>query len=113
MPHIVHTSDLDWQEDPRFPGVALQLLVSKTHTPEASLIHVLVKPGHQISTHVHDHETEFVYVMAGTAVLTLADNDYTLTAGACGVIPPGIPHSLHTLGDETVELMAIHSPPTR
>lgn len=113
MPHIVNANELEWLEEPRFPGIALQLLVSKTVTPTVSLIQARVKPDHEISTHVHEHETEIVYISQGTAVIKMSDTEYTLTSGGCVVIPPGTLHSLHNNGDELVELIAIHSPPTR
>lgn len=113
MPHIVNSHELDWIEEPRFPGIALQLIVSKANTTAISLIQARVDSGHEISTHVHEHETEVVYMLKGTAILTMSDTDYTLISGDCVVIPPRVLHSLHNHGDETVELIAIHSPPTR
>jgi mannose-6-phosphate isomerase-like protein (cupin superfamily) len=110
---VADSREETWGEDPRFPGVALQLLISKIHTPAASMIRVKVSPGAVIDTHTHETETELVYVQAGSAVLVMAGEEFPIAAGMCVAVPPGIAHSLRNTGAETVDLIAVHSPPTR
>jgi len=111
--HVTHIDEESWLEDPRFPDVALQLLVSKSLSPAASMIRVRVNAGGEIVTHIHETETEIVFIVNGEAALVMEGTDYRLTAGACAVIAPQTAHSLHNRGSEAVEILAIHSPPTR
>jgi len=111
--HTAHINHVDWQEDPRFPGVAIQLLISKAHTNAASLIRGRVAPGSEIATHTHETETELVYVLAGTAAMTVGKDTFPLKAGSGQLIPSGMPHSLKNTGDTDVEIIAFHTPPTR
>ena len=111
--HTAHIDHADWQEDPRFPGVAIQLLISKAHTDAASLIHGRIAPGSEITTHTHEIETELAYLLAGTAIMTIGQDTFSLEAGSSQLIPSGMPHSLKNAGDTDVEIIAIHTPPTR
>lgn len=111
--YITNTYQETWVEDPRFPNVMVQLLVSQTHTSSASVIRVRVQPSGQISSHVHVAETEIIWIEQGRPVLVIDDKDYLLEAGSCAVIPPGSTHSLHNPGDDTVEILAVHTPPVR
>ncbi|MEQ8671592.1 MAG: cupin domain-containing protein [Aggregatilineales bacterium] len=110
---IKNVNQIEWGDDPRFPGVSLQLLISRDHTPAVSMLRVFVEEGAEITTHVHPTETEIIYVLAGQPVLTMQGTRHQLSAGGFAVIPSGIEHSLDNPNAETVELMAIHSPPTR
>lgn len=110
---ITHISEVKWGQDPRFPGIALQLLVSQDHTPSASMIRVFVEAGAEITPHTHLTETEIVYILAGQPVLIMQNKHHQLSAGGFSVIPSGVEHGLHNPHAETVELIAFHSPPTR
>lgn len=109
----VHIDDVDWQYDPRFPGVAVQVLISKTHTDAASLIYGRVAPNGEIVTHTHHTETELVYVLAGTGTLTIDEDTFPVRAGSSLLIPAGVPHSLNNDGETNLNIIAIHTPPTR
>jgi quercetin dioxygenase-like cupin family protein len=111
-----YITDIDkepWVKDPRFPDVALQLLVSQSHTSTASMVRVHVQAGGNIATHAHQTETEIIYIVRGEAELVLNGVKHLLYTGACAVILPSTVHSLHNSGHDTVEILAIHSPPTR
>jgi mannose-6-phosphate isomerase-like protein (cupin superfamily) len=111
--HTAHIDDVDWHNDPRFPGVAVQVLISKHHTDAASLMHGRVAPDGEITTHTHETETELVYVLAGSAAMTMGDDTFPLTAGSSLLIPAGTPHSVKNDGDTDFEIIAVHTPPTR
>ena len=56
----------------------------------------VLEQGH-IDTHVHSHEESF-YVLDGEPVLFLDGRGVRLRAGACGVIPVGVPHAWRATG---------------
>jgi mannose-6-phosphate isomerase-like protein (cupin superfamily) len=66
-----------------------------------------------INMHTHAVETETAYVLAGEGLLKVGDQETRLTVGMGVTIPPGLPHSLRNTGDAPLELIAMHSPPTR
>ncbi len=111
--HTAHIDDMAWHEDPRFPDVAVQVLISKIHTDAASLMRGQVAPGGEIAKHTHETETELVYVLAGTATMTINEDTFPLPTGSAVLIPAGMPHSLKNNGDTVIQLMAVHTPPTR
>ena len=104
---------MPWAEDTRFPGISVKILESRATHPTTSVVLVQLDPGVVINTHVHPVETETAYVLAGRGLLAHGDQETALETGMGVTIPPGLPHSLRNVGDEPVQLIAIHSPPTR
>jgi quercetin dioxygenase-like cupin family protein len=111
--HIFNTVTIRWSEDARFPGIGIKILESRTTHPSVSLVIVQLGTGGVINTHVHPVETETAYVLAGRGLLTHGDQETVLETGMGVTIPAGLPHGLRNIGDTAMELIAIHSPPTR
>ena len=112
-PHFFDAHALDWTEHPQFPGLFIKVLETKATHPAASVTLTRLAVGRSIGTHVHAVETETAYVLAGQGRLVYGSDDRVLAAGAGVTIPPGIPHSLHNIGDVEIELIAVHTPPVR
>jgi mannose-6-phosphate isomerase-like protein (cupin superfamily) len=110
-----NSNDIDWSSDERFPGIHFKLLETRATHPSAglSLVRAKVDVGGVIQTHTHPTETETAFVLVGEAVLKHDGKETHLSAGMGVTIPPGIAHSLHNVGDVPVELLAMHTPPTR
>jgi len=51
-----------------------------------------LKSGGRINTHVHSLEESF-YILEGRPLLVLDGSAYRLVAGACGLVPVGVPHA--------------------
>jgi mannose-6-phosphate isomerase-like protein (cupin superfamily) len=111
--HIFNADTLPWLDDARFPGIGVKILESRTTHPTASVVIVRLGLGVVINTHVHPVETETAYVLAGCGLLSHDGHEDVLEVGMGVTIPPGLPHSLRNVGDTPLELIAIHSPPTR
>jgi mannose-6-phosphate isomerase-like protein (cupin superfamily) len=105
----------EWTSDERFPGIAFKLLETRVTHPSAglSVVRARVDVGGVIQTHTHPAEAETAFVLSGEALLKYGDAEHSLSPGMGVTIPPGIAHSLHNVGDTPVELLAIHTPPTR
>ena len=77
--------------------------------------HETLAPGRRTSfTHAHSHEEELVYVLSGTAVLSLVHpdgrtEDQALAEGDLVAFPAGtgIAHSVHNPGPEATTLLVI------
>lgn len=111
--HIFNAEMIPWTEDERFPGIGIKILESRTTHPSVSLVIVRLGAGVVINTHVHPIETETAYVLAGRGLLTHGDQETVLETGMGVTIPAGLAHSLRNIGDTPMELIAMHSPPTR
>ena len=111
------SNSMEWSSDERFPGIYFKVLETRaTHPAESAGISVArakVDVGGVIQTHTHPIETETAFVLAGEALLKHGDQETRISTGMGVTIPPGIPHSLHNVGDVPVELLAMHTPPTR
>lgn len=109
----VDTRMMDYSEDARFPGIGVKVLEGKAVNPTLSMVVVRIEPGGGIPTHTHTIETESAYLLAGTAVLTVEGVEHAWEAGVAMTIPSGLAHSLRNAGDTPLEIVAVHSPPTR
>jgi mannose-6-phosphate isomerase-like protein (cupin superfamily) len=111
--HVFDAENMPWAEDPRFPGIGVKILESRTTHPTTSVVLVEVGVGVVIHTHVHPIETETAYVLAGRGLLVYGEQETVLEVGMGVTVPPGLAHSLRNAGDEPLKLIAMHSPPTR
>lgn len=59
-----------------------------------------VLPGKRLSYQKHSQRAEHWFVVAGTAKVTLDDNDFTIRAGEAIDIPIGAAHRVENPGDE-------------
>lgn len=108
---IVSSAAIDWTEHPRFRHIGMKSLLSSTENPLAGVSAVRVPPDGVIGRHLHVSEIETVYVLAGQSVLTLGNTDLPFAAGQTVAIPAGLEHALRNVGDDTVELLCIFTPP--
>lgn len=117
MVRAFDSNKIDWSSDERFPGISFKLLETRaTHPAESagmSVVRAKVDVGGVIQTHTHPTETETAFVLMGEAVLKHDGKETRISTGMGVTIPPGVAHSLHNVGDVPVELLAMHTPPTR
>jgi uncharacterized cupin superfamily protein len=68
-----------------------------------------VEPGHETTEfHVHHHEDEAVYVLAGTARATIGDEEHQIAPGDfIGYRKGGSAHTIRNTGRETLRLIVV------
>ncbi len=113
LAHAFDTHALEWSTHERFPAIRIKLLESRATHPHASVMLVRLAVGGEIQTHLHEIESETAYVLAGEGVLTVEQETHRFAPGTGATIPPGYRHSLKNTGTTDLELIAIHTPPTR
>jgi quercetin dioxygenase-like cupin family protein len=64
-----------------------------------------VPPGSGPPLHVHRHETEIFYVLAGTFEFTVAGQTFRGTAGTLVAGPRGVPHTFRNVGSSEARLL--------
>lgn len=73
-------------------------------------IHIIeVQPGHETTEyHVHHHEDEAVYVLAGEATATIGDEDYPIGPGDfIGYRAGGLAHTIRNTGDGVLRCLVV------
>lgn len=72
-------------------------------------------PGYVAPMHFHPY-VELLFIIEGEADVWLQGGEadaVRLKAGDCVALPPEIPHSFRTVGDQPMRLLGIHSNPER
>lgn len=69
--------------------------------------HVTIQPGCSIGYHIHEHETEFYYILKGEAVFNDNGTEVLFHAGDVGVTGNGAGHGIENRSDEPVEMIAL------
>lgn len=69
--------------------------------------HITVQPGCSIGYHMHEHETEFYYILRGEAVYNDNGVETVLRAGDVSATRHGESHGLENRSQSPVELIAL------
>jgi quercetin dioxygenase-like cupin family protein len=67
-------------------------------------------PGAGAPLHVHTHEDETFYVIAGEVEATAGDHRETLWGGDCIFLPRDIPHRLRNTSSEPAQIIMLIQP---
>jgi mannose-6-phosphate isomerase-like protein (cupin superfamily) len=118
--HLFNINTIDWTDHPRFAGLQIKGLEGRDTHPHLSFMLVRVATGGVIPRHVHEQETETVYVVSGRGELRLGVEEngrfgeaVVMQPGSGASVPPGLYHSVQNTSDAPLEILAIHSPPVR
>jgi mannose-6-phosphate isomerase-like protein (cupin superfamily) len=60
--------------------------------------------------HIHMHEDEIVYILAGTYEVSFGAEHRTLSAGGCAILPRGVAHSIRNVGPNAGRLLCVVTP---
>ncbi|MCB1308365.1 MAG: cupin domain-containing protein [Leptospiraceae bacterium] len=68
-----------------------------------------IAPGHESTEyHMHYHEDECVYILEGSATVTIDERDYTVEAGDfIGYRAGGLPHTMRNDGTQTLKCIVV------
>lgn len=86
------------------------LFVLKDRTDDLEVIDAIVPPGYSPPLHRHDFGAESFYVIEGRARFVCGDEEVVLGPGGFVRVPPSVPHSFETLGDEPSHMLDIVTP---
>jgi quercetin dioxygenase-like cupin family protein len=111
MPRVIDRNSVMWQPHPRFEGVFIKALLTPADNTLANVTMVSVPPDAVVGRHRHPTQVETVFLLEGTAVLTLDETNVQLHPGQIVAIPIGMEHALRNAGTTTVELLAFFTPP--
>jgi quercetin dioxygenase-like cupin family protein len=110
--HILHEDDLDKYAPPEHTGTVNVRLADRRFCDNFEMVLGRLEPGAEAHRHHHEHEYQAMYVLKGTASITLGDSaPVDCGPGTVVRIPPGLDHYLVNDGGETLEVMIVYSPP--
>jgi quercetin dioxygenase-like cupin family protein len=69
-----------------------------------------VPAGCRLPRHT-DSAEEAVVVLAGTAAITVGDEQAGVPAGGVAVVPKDVPHEVRNAGDDTLRFVAVYAEP--
>lgn len=64
----------------------------------------------EVKAHFHEVHTEYVYVISGTAKMTLGEVVYDISPGDLIYIPRKMPHSVEVTSDIPLRVISIQTP---
>jgi quercetin dioxygenase-like cupin family protein len=72
--------------------------------------HVKIAKGSELKPHIHAASETFIYILEGTAIVTLDNHHAHVRAGNTIYIPAGVSHGFST-PNEAIALLSVQSPP--
>jgi len=91
-------------------GATMTRLLSREQLPTVGFDHVRIAKGAALKPHTHAAAESFIYILEGTAIVTLENKNSRVKAGDTIYIPAGTSHGFST-PDEAVVLLSVQSPP--
>ena len=77
-----------------------------------SVIEERMPPGTAEQRHLHQHTTQFFYVLAGELILELDGEEHRLTSGTGITVSAQTPHQVFNRGSEDSRFLVISQPPS-
>jgi quercetin dioxygenase-like cupin family protein len=91
-------------------GATITRLLSRQQIPSVRFDRVTIAKGFELKPHIHEDSETFIYILEGTAIVTLDDNQSRVSAGDTIYIAAGVSHGFSTR-DRTISLLLVQSPP--
>lgn len=104
---ILNLNEIEEQVIPNFKGGEKEIR-SHMYTDEAcKIMRASLAPGATIGVHIHETNSEIIFMLKGTGVVLYDDGREVLSAGSCHYCPKGHSHSLRNESDEVIEFYAV------
>ncbi len=110
MAFRVNIEEIEMKPHPKFKGVKIGFVVTKTKHPELSITVLEILPGVEIPIHVHEKEVDTIFILKGEAEVFINDTWQRVKKGDIIVIPYGEKHGVKALGEKTLICYIVHAP---
>ncbi|MBD0265636.1 MAG: cupin domain-containing protein [Tolypothrix sp. Co-bin9] len=91
-------------------GATITRLLDREKLPHVGFDYVKICKGSSLNPHIHSASESFIYILQGTAVVTLDGKPYLVGVGDTIYIPPSASHGFSTPKEDVV-LLSVQSPP--
>jgi len=114
------STQMDWQSHPTQHSIQTKIFESRLSDAGYDTVLVQLAPGKRIEWHRHAESSETVYVIQGRGQIFEAEDEahqadaagLDLSPGVVVTIPVGLRHAAANTGDQTMLILAFHSPAT-
>jgi len=108
--HVANLDDLD--SFITLDGSSIRELAGPSWTParNQSLAEATVPVGGATAAHYHRTTEELYYIVSGSGLMRIAEEERDVRRGDCIVIPPGAEHKLTNTGSEPLILLCCCAP---
>lgn len=117
---VVHRDELEYElisalnHNPDDEGLVHRLVDrQRVDDPECEFLTGVyrMEPGMKHPLHLHADSAEFYYVLSGTALFRVADEQFEAGPGTAMYIPAGVAHAIETGSADSMELLYSFSTP--
>src|SRR5689334_13265292 len=77
-----------------------------------SVIHERMPPGTAEVRHYHNTSRQFFFVLSGTVMLEVAEEQNQLSTQQGLEVPPGTPHQIRNISGQPAEFLVVSQPPS-
>lgn len=77
--------------------------------PRYRINHIVIDPGHTMTTQMHYHRSEHWVVVSGTAKVICGDKELLLTPNRSTYVPPCTPHRVENPGTIPLKIIEIQN----
>ena len=106
---IINYNDLEEQKLPEFKGGKGTYIARMFNDDLNKIMFGKLQPGSSIGMHMHDSNSELIYIISGNADVLYDDKTEKVTCGNCHYCPKGHSHSLINNSNEDLEFFAVVS----
>lgn len=104
---ILQFDAIEEQVIPNFKGGEKQFKTRMYADGACKIMRASLEPGASIGVHTHETDSEVIFMLKGTGVVSCDGEKEILHAGSCHYCPKGHGHSLRNESDETIEFYAV------
>jgi len=104
-------SEAGYENDPTMRVKANFPFSAATGTKNTAVVYFEVEPGHRLGTHT-DSAEELMLILGGTGEVSVGDEQGRVSAGEMALVPAMVPHSVRSVGDETLRVVGFFSSST-
>lgn len=109
---VSRLNELPVYSPPGHSGTTNRRLVLAEEARDFEMVHGCIAPGGEAEEHNHPDSYQAIYVLSGAAQVRLnGTDDYRCQAGDTINIPKGIDHFVKSVGETSLEMIIVYSPP--
>ena len=104
---ILNFDSIEEKVIPEFKGGEKNFIPRMFTDDKIKIMKAKLEPGASIGYHIHDTNSEIIFMIKGPGVVIIGDYKEILEAGQSHYCPMGHSHSLRNESDEEIEFYAV------
>ncbi len=104
---IINFNEQELQEFPNFKGGEKSLNAKMFFDGTNRIIYGELEPGASIGMHLHETNSEIIYILEGKGIVKVEGGEEAVEAGNCHYCPKGHSHSLVNNSDAVLKFLGV------